>query len=183
MELKDLVAISGIGGIHYVTGRSKNGLIVETIGTSRKFATNFHDKVSVLQDISIYTEAGDLHLSEVFKTLKAKGNTPEPKADLKVVRKYLIDTIQLDSERVYDSDIKKLMNWYHLLQDKLDFSKLSKEIVEAETETEAKETAPIDQTEETPKKKTAVKKAAAPKKEKEASTEATPKKNAKKKAE
>ncbi len=181
MELKDLVAISGIGGIHYVTGRSKNGLIVETIGTGRKFATNFHDKVSVLQDISIYTEAGDLHLSDVFKTIKEKGNTPEPKADLKAVRKYLIDTIQLDSERVYDSDIKKLMNWYHLLQDKLDFSKLSKEIAEEQHEAPAQTEASTEV--EAPKKKAAAKKATAPKKEKEAATETAPKKTAKKKAE
>lgn len=182
MELKDLVAISGIGGIHFVTGRSKNGLIVETIGTGRKFATSYHDKVSVLQDISIYTEEGDLHLSEVFKKLKAASNTPEAKADLKAIRKFLVDTIQLDSERVYDSDIKKLMNWYHLLQDKLDFSKLGKEIAE---EVAAEETAVAIAEEEAPKKKTAAKKAAAPKKEKaDAETkEAAPKKTAKKKAE
>jgi hypothetical protein len=182
MELKDLVAISGIGGIHFVTGRSKNGLIVETIGTGRKFDTSYHDKVSVLQDISIYTEEGDLHLSEVFKKLKAASNTPEAKADLKAIRKFLVDTIQLDSERVYDSDIKKLMNWYHLLQDKLDFSKLGKEIAE---EVAAEETAVAIAEEEAPKKKTAAKKAAAPKKEKaDAETkEAAPKKTAKKKAE
>ena len=41
MELKDVVAISGMSGLHHVTGRSKNGLIVETIGTGRKFATGF----------------------------------------------------------------------------------------------------------------------------------------------
>jgi hypothetical protein len=92
----------------------------------------------------------------------------------------LIDTIQLDSERVYDSDIKKLMNWYHLLQDKLDFSKLSKEITE---ELATEEPAAASTEEEAPKKKTAAKKAVAPKKEAAETKENAPKKTAKKKAE
>jgi len=124
MELKDIVAISGKSGLHKVIGRIKNGLIVESIANGAKFVTNYQDKVSVLEDISIYTTEGDLKLSEVFIKLKNAGNTPESKEDLKVLRKYLIDTISLDSERVYDSDIKKLITWFNMVKDILNFDKL-----------------------------------------------------------
>ncbi|MFY8109999.1 MAG: DUF5606 domain-containing protein [Bacteroidia bacterium] len=171
MELKDVVAISGMSGLHHVTGRSKNGLIVETIGTGRKFATGFHDKVSVLEDISIYTLEGDMHLSDVFIKLNNSNNLPEAKEDIKKIRTFLIECIQLDSERVYDSDIKKLMNWFHALKSVLDFNTLGKKDEEAavveEVKEEVKEIAAEEVIEEKPKKtpakKTAAKKTAAKK--------------------
>lgn len=124
MELKDIVAISGLAGLHKVVGRSKNGLIVETIGNGRRFATSFQHKVSVLEDISMYTTEGDLRLAEVFVKIKNAGNLPAENAKSDEIRKYLINTISLDSERVYDSDIKKLFNWYNALVNVLDFDKL-----------------------------------------------------------
>jgi hypothetical protein len=133
MELKDIVAISGKRGLHKVIGRSKNGIIVETIGSGLRFSTGYQDKVSVLADISMYTLDGDLRLSDVFLKLKAANNVPDAKADIKVVRNFLIDTIQLDSERVYDSDIKKLITWYNLLKDVLNFDALAESASKVET--------------------------------------------------
>ena len=177
MELKDVVAISGMSGLHHVTGRSKNGLIVETIGSGRKFATGFHDKVSVLEDISIYTLEGDMHLSDVFLKLNNSNNLPEAKDDIKKIRTFLIECIQLDSERVYDSDIKKLMNWFHALKSVLDFNTLGKKEEEAtvvETTEAIEEVKEIveevvveevveEKPKKTPAKKTAAKKTAAKK--------------------
>lgn len=171
MELKDIVAISGVSGLHQITGRSKNGLIVETIGSGRKFATSFHDKVSVLEDISIYTLEGDMHLSEVFLKLKAAAELPA-KEELKKVRQFLIEAVQLDSERVYDSDLKKLITWFYMLKDSLDWEKLANRGTEAEAapaeevkeEVVAEEVKEEAATEEKPKKaprKTAAKKAKA----------------------
>lgn len=162
MELKDVVAISGKSGLHKVIGRSKNGIIVETIGTGTRFSTGYQDKVSVLVDISMYTVDGDMRLSEVFLKLKAANNVPDAKTDVKAVRKFLIDTIKLDSERVYDSDIKKLITWYNLLKDVLNFDSLvepTDDITEAEeapvAEAEVEETAPIEKPKRTRKKKDA----------------------------
>lgn len=149
MELKDVVAISGKSGLHKVIGRSKNGIIVETIGTGLRFSTGYQDKVSVLVDISMYTLEGDLRLSEVFLKLKAAANVPDAKTDIKAVRKFLVDTIQLDSERVYDSDIKKLITWYNLLKDVLNFDALAETSSEDESVAEASETSTEPQ-EETP---------------------------------
>lgn len=160
MELKDIVAVSGQGGLHKIIGRTKNGLILETIGAGKKFATGYQDRVSILEDISMYTLSGDMKLSEVlFKAHTATG-VPTAKDDAKTQRKFLVDLIQLDSERVYDSDIKKFFTWFNALKDVLDFSKLmdeeKTEAVEnsSEVEVEAKEEKP---------KKAVAKKTATPK--------------------
>ncbi len=156
MELKDVVAIAGQSGLHKVVGRSKNGLIVETIGTGKRFSTSFQDKVSVLEDISVYTINEDMRLADVFIKLKEIGNVPTSKSELKQVREYLVGAISLDSERVYDNDIKKLITWFHLLIDLLDFDKLG--------QTETSEAAAADEetgAEDAKEKK--VKKAVAPK--------------------
>lgn len=165
MELKDIVAVSGQGGLHKIIGRTKNGLILETIGASKKFATGFQDRVSILEDISMYTLTGDMKLSEVLFKAHTAESVPTAKDDAKTQRKFLVDLIQLDSERVYDSDIKKFFTWYSSLKDVLDFSKLMNE-----EKTEAIENtsdAEVDAKEEKPKKvaakKTATPKATAPK--------------------
>lgn len=141
MTLKEIVAISGIGGLHKIIGRTKSGLILESLNESKKrFATGIQDKVSVLEDISMYTTEGDMPLAEVLIKVSAQKNIPTAKDDVQIMRKFLVDTIQLDSERVYDSDIKKLLTWYNTLQGLVDFSKLT-------SEEEATENA-ADQTEE-----------------------------------
>jgi hypothetical protein len=125
-----------------------------------------------LEDISVYTVNEDMRLVDVFVALKAKGDAPEAKGDLKEVRKYLVEAINLDSERVYDNDIKKLMNWFHLLKDVLDFEKLKA------SQTNGSETAEEVGTEEVKEKKVA--KAAAVKTEvKKQVKTATPKANSK----
>jgi hypothetical protein len=167
MELKDVVAIAGQSGLHKIVGRSKNGLIVETIGNGRRFSTSFQDKVSVLEDISIYTLEEDMRLHLVLLKLKENGNAPAAKDDMKMIRSFLIELINLDSERVYDNDIKKLLNWFHTLKDVLDFDKLksASEALDADVaaENDSPETNAEAPIEEAKPKKAAAKKTAAPK--------------------
>jgi hypothetical protein len=127
MDLKEIVAIGGISGLHKIIGRSKSGLILETMTEPKKrFSTGIHDKVSVLEDISMYTEDGDVALAEVFVKLNANGaSTVTSKDDAKVQRAYVNTVVKLDNDRVYDSDIKKLITWYNLLKDQLDFTQLA----------------------------------------------------------
>lgn len=193
MELKDIVSIAGVSGLHKIIGRTKAGLILETIGTGKRFPTSIQDKVSVLEDISMYTEGGEMKLSEVLLKLnekeKAGETVPDGKVDSKEQRSFVTATIQLDNERVYDSDIKKLLNWYHILKSHLDFSKL----VEAPAEEVASEEAPkkekakakktadaAPEAEEKEKEKPKAKKTAAPKTPKaSAPKSAAPKANSK----
>lgn len=166
MELKDIVAIAGQSGLHHIVGRSKNGLIVETIGSGRRFSTGYHDKVSVLEDISVFTQGDDMRLSEVFLKLRDAGEVPGPKDDMAGNRKFLVDTIQLDSERVYDNDIRKLLTWFHALKGVLDFEKLANSGAEEQDggqEKEADSPAHVEVPVEPKKRKTATPKTAAPK--------------------
>ncbi len=175
MDLKEIVAIAGISGLHKIIGRSKNGLILETMSEPKKrFATGMHDKVSVLEDISMYTIEGDVQLAEVFVKLndaeKAGNAAPSAKDDSKTQRAFVNTAVKLDNERVYDSDIKKLITWYNLLKGQLDFASLLGETA-AETAEEkpkkaskkAKSEETEEATEEAKPKKAAAKKTAAPK--------------------
>ncbi|MFN3446884.1 MAG: DUF5606 domain-containing protein [Bacteroidia bacterium] len=186
MNLKEIVAISGVSGLHKIIGRTKTGLILESLNeTKKRFPTSIQDKVSVLEDISMYTEEGDMRLAEVFVKLNEKGGVPTSKDSAQTQRKFLVDVIKLDSERVYDSDIKKLLTWYNALKDLVDFKTLLAEDNAAQAE-EAAEEVPAkatkkaskktddgeEATEEKPKK-VAAKKTAAPKKT--AAKTATPK--------
>jgi hypothetical protein len=168
MDLKEIVAIGGISGLHKIIGRSKNGLILETLAEPKKrFATGMHDKVSVLEDISMYTEDGDVALAEVFVKLNATGKAaPTSKDDAKTQRAYVNTAVKLDNERVYDSDIKKLITWFNLLKDQLDFATLvpTEEVAEEKPKKAGKKVAAeTEETTDEKPKKVAAKKTAAPK--------------------
>ena len=145
MKLKEIVAIAGVGGLHKIIGRTKNGLILETLAEPKKrFPTSIQDRVSVLDDIAMYTVEGDLRMAEVLVKInqaeKSGKPVPTSKDDTKALRNFLVEIIQLDSERVYDSDIKKLINWYGWLKDLLDFTTLLEEEQEATEATAPAET-------------------------------------------
>lgn len=136
MELKDIVSVAGMPGLHKVIGRNKNGLIVETIGENgKKFATNLRQKVSVLADIAIFTNDGECKLWEAIKNIRAKedAGTPIPTgksadAEIKEAMKFAVP--DFDAEKVYISDMKKLFTWYSMLRPVLDFDKLGVEETE-----------------------------------------------------
>lgn len=133
MNLKEIVSIAGVSGLNKIIGRTKTGLILESMNEPKKrFATGIQDKVSVLDDISMYTVDGDMRLAEVLVKLNERGDVPSPKEEVGTLRKFLVETINLDSERVYDSDIKKLINWFHVLKQILDFSTLLTDTEDAE---------------------------------------------------
>ncbi|MBL7810983.1 MAG: DUF5606 domain-containing protein [Bacteroidetes bacterium] len=142
MELKDIVSVAGEPGLHHVKGRNKNGLIVETIGTGRKFSTTPRHRVSVLSDIAIFTEEGEAKLWQVLKSLKAHedaGNAiPDGKADADALRAGLEAVLpDYSREKVYPGDMKKLFGWYQMLKSSLDFDKLGAEETEETDEPES----------------------------------------------
>jgi hypothetical protein len=158
MELKDIVSVSGMPGLHKIIGKNKNGLIVETIGDNKKFATNLRQRVSVLADIAIYTEEGESKLWEVIKAIKAKDDAGETIPDSRIendeARAFMSSILPgYDTDKVYVSDMKKLYGWYHLLKPVLDFEKLGVEEEES-TESTEKSDAPAKKSVD----KTAVKK-------------------------
>ncbi|WP_297062754.1 DUF5606 domain-containing protein [uncultured Duncaniella sp.] len=118
--LKTILSISGRPGLYRLVNRGKNMLIVESISTKKRTPAYAHDKVISLGDISIYTEADDVPLTDVLESVKEKNNG-QP-VDIKAigddaaVREYFAEILpEFDRERVYTSDIKKLLTWYNLL--------------------------------------------------------------------
>ena len=118
--LKTVLSISGRPGLYRLVNRGKNMLIVESISTKKRTPAYAHDKVISLGDISIYTETDDVPLTDVLEAVKEK-NGCQP-VDIKAigddaaVREYFAEILpDFDRERVYTSDIKKLLTWYNLL--------------------------------------------------------------------
>ena len=120
MDLKDIVSISGKPGLYKILAQGKNNIFVESLTEKKRFPAYASDKISSLQDISIYTVDDDLKLTDVydlmFKNLDGN-NALSHKENPKKLREYLLTIIPTyDSERVYDSDVKKLFQWYNILQ-------------------------------------------------------------------
>ena len=118
--LKTVLSISGRPCLYRLVNRGKNMLIVESISTKKRTPAYAHDKVISLGDISIYTETDDVPLTDVLEAVKEKngGQPVDIKAigDDAAVREYFAEILpDFDRERVYTSDIKKLLTWYNLL--------------------------------------------------------------------
>ncbi len=120
--LKGILAISGQPGLFKMLSEGKNGVIVESLLTGKKQTAFASAKMSTLEDIAIYTTNEDFPLKEVFNKIYSQENggpaiqsSARPEELKKYFEKILPD---YDRERVYVSDIKKVITWYNLLQDK-----------------------------------------------------------------
>ena len=148
MNLSGIIAISGKGGLFTVAGQSKNNVIVESVIDGKKFPAFSSNRISALEDISIYTYEGDELLSDIFKLIfeqEKGGEAPSHKDNVNDLKKYLRGIIpEYDEERVFTSDIKKLFQWYNLLHgaNKLELKEKKKDKVENKETDPKKETAP-----------------------------------------
>ncbi len=122
MELKDIAAVSGKPGLYKVLKPTRTGLVLESLdGKNTKLVTGPHHRVSLLHEISIYTMDYDktIPLQEILtKINKEFGDDPgvDSKSDSDELKSFMEHiTPDYDTERVYVSDMKKLVNWYNLL--------------------------------------------------------------------
>jgi len=133
MPLSDIISVSGLPGLHKVLTHTKTGLIVESLLDGKRRPIYASQKVSALEDISIYTEKEDLPLTDILKLIhdKEKGKKAlSHKEDPSKLREYLTGLVKdLDHDRVYNSDIAKLFQWYNTLAEKdlLDFEEEKEE--------------------------------------------------------
>ena len=137
MELKDIVAINGKPGLYEIKAQSKGGIIVESLIDSKKFPVTATHNISALNEIAVYTYEEEIPLRIIFKTIGEKENGKEaisPKENGKVLTSYFREVLpNFDEERVYTSNIKKILQWYNLLASK-NFDFASIKIEEEETE-------------------------------------------------
>jgi len=137
MILKDILSISGEPGLFKFIAQGKNAIIVEHLETGKRSSAFSSAKVSSLEDISVFTENDDLPLGIVFDKIFEKesgGPAIDSKSDPQKLKTYFQEVIpDYSKDRVYLSDIKKIIMWYNLLHKK---NMLVKEEAEKETETE-----------------------------------------------
>ena len=166
--LKTILSVSGRPGLFKLLSSGKNMVIVESLAEKKRLPIYARDKVVSLGDIAMYTEEGEVALSEILATIQKKedGKEISPISKPEDLRKYFAEILpNYDRERVYDSDIKKLISWYNLLvRSGYSFTEQEEEKAEANNEVEAVEEKPA---EEPKKKETKKKTTAKPKAKKE----------------
>lgn len=122
MELKDIAAVSGKPGLFKVVKQTRTGLVLESMdGKHTKLITGPHHRVSLLHEISVYTTEYDktVPLQEIFAKIKEEfGGDPgvDGKSDPDELKSFIAHIVpDYDKDRVYVSDMKKLVSWYILL--------------------------------------------------------------------
>lgn len=121
MDLSKIISISGTSGLFKVVAQGKSGLIVESFADKKRFPVHTHQKVSVLENISIYLNTNEtLPLKDVLKKIyeKESGNAA---SDSKMadddLKKYFETVLpEYDREKVHTSDIRKIIFWYNMLR-------------------------------------------------------------------
>lgn len=119
MDLSGIISIAGKPGLYKVIAQGKNNVIVESLMDGKRIPAYATDKISALEDISIYTLESDVALADVFASLLKKFDGKEGlshKDDVINLQEVLFEVLpEYDEDRVYPSDIKKLFQWYNLL--------------------------------------------------------------------
>ncbi|MFP4470204.1 MAG: DUF5606 domain-containing protein [Bacteroidales bacterium] len=139
MDLSNILAISGKPGLYKNVAQSKTGVIVESIEDGKRFPAFAHERISSLAEISIFTTEEDVPLEDVLKKIYEKYDGKQvldAKSDGEALKSFMEEVLpNYDKERVYTSDIKKLVQWYNILvaHDMLDFTEQEAEGEQSET--------------------------------------------------
>ncbi len=119
MNLKDIISISGEPGLFRFIAQGKNAIIVEHLETKKRSSAYSSAKVSSLEDISIFTETEDMPLGKVFDLIFKKENGEaalDSKSEVDKLKSYFTEVLpEYAKDRVYPSDIKKVLHWYNIL--------------------------------------------------------------------
>ncbi len=117
--LKGILAISGQPGLFKLVAEAKNSIIVESLHTGKRIPAYSTSKISALADISVFTETGEIQLKELFKRFQESGKVTSPKASSNEIKSFFGEVIpEYDKDRVYVSDMKKILQWFQLLSEK-----------------------------------------------------------------
>ena len=137
MKLNQILTISGMPGLDQLQSRTRSGFLALSLLDGKRISIGLRNNVSLLSEIAIYTLQEERPLEEVFKAIKEKENgqktTISHKATNEELEAYFFSVIpDYDEDRVYPSDIKKIIQWYNLLIDKGFLEETSEEEAQAE---------------------------------------------------
>ena len=142
MSFQKILAISGKPGLYELKVQTRSGFVAEALLDGKKITVGLRSNVSLLSEIAVYTYNEEVKLIEIFKTIAAKENgepTISHKESDDKLRSYFREILpEFDEDRVYTSDIKKIFNWYNILQPKgyVSVDALNTEAKEEETAAE-----------------------------------------------
>ncbi len=151
--LKDILSVAGKPGLFKMVSQAKSHVIVESLADGKRGPVHSYTKISALQDIAIYTMSDEVPLGDVFVKIYnmegGKETSVKPTSSANELKEYFEDVLpDYDQDKVYVSDIKKVIRWYnqlhaHNLVNPEEWEKEKKEFEEAikaaEKEAEAKE--------------------------------------------
>lgn len=140
MSLQKILAISGKPGLFELKIQTRTGFVAESLIDGKKITVGMKSNVSLLSEIAVYTYNEEVKLAEVFKAIATKENEGPAishKEDNSTLVAYFREVMpEFDEDRVYPSDIKKILNWYNMLQAKglITIELLSQEVKEEAAE-------------------------------------------------
>jgi len=159
IQLKDILAISGKGGLFKFIAQARNGIVVESLEEQKRHVAPATARVSSLEDIAIFTMDEEVPLADIFYMIHEKSEGKEtlshkaPAEELKSQFKELVP--DYDEDRVYISDIKKVFQWYNQLNknemlEVIDKEDDTEEEKEKEGQAEEKKESPAEEQKESP---------------------------------
>ena len=121
MSLDKILSISGKPGLYKIVTQTRTGAVVESLIDKKRITVGAHSNISILSEIAIYTLTEEVPLREVLKSIKEKENgeqTSISHKDSKIkLEEFFFEVLpEYDEDRVYASDIKKVIQWYNILQ-------------------------------------------------------------------
>ena len=120
MNLTKVLAISGKPGLYHLETQTRSGFLATSLADGKRISVGIRNNVSLLSEIAIYTFEKEVPLTEVFTNMKNFEEEKEarisPKSDGATLEEYFSQVLpNYDRDRVYASDIKKIIQWYNLL--------------------------------------------------------------------
>ncbi len=121
MNLRGIVAVSGRPGLFKLVGQNKAGYVLESLDAQKvKIVANISNtKLASLEDITVYGEDDDIKLSDVLANITTQNdNVPDIKADANQLKSFFLEVApNHDQDKVYVSDMKKIVSWYNILKE------------------------------------------------------------------
>ena len=122
MNVEKILAIAGKPGLYELKIQTRTGFVAESFIDGKKITVGLRSNVSLLSEISVYTSTEEKPLADVLRNIAIKENEgpamSHKEDNLKLVSYFLEVLPDYDQDRVYASDIKKIINWYNILQSK-----------------------------------------------------------------
>ena len=122
MSLEKIISVAGKPGLFQILTQTRTGVLAQSLIDGKKITVSARENVSLLSEIAVYTYSEEVRLAEVLKAIATKENDGPAishKEDDATLKAYFREILpEFDEDRVYTSDIKKIINWYNLLQPK-----------------------------------------------------------------